>query len=124
MSEHTLPEERAAPRKPDHTEDSGALPEPGSTAAGRKFRDAPRRLRLKRVPPRQKGLPITALVSPAALGVVRFGLRAPDGPKIVDTVKVIDATLKVDTPSGPSWHRYNGDGYGEHADGSPFTPQR
>ena len=22
--------------------------------------------------------------------------------------------------SGPTWHRYNGDGYGEHADGSPF----
>src|SRR5438477_8915499 len=43
MSEHTLPEERAAPRKPDHTEDSGALPERGSTAAGRKFRDAPGR---------------------------------------------------------------------------------
>jgi glucoamylase len=21
---------------------------------------------------------------------------------------------------GPAWHRYNGDGYGEHEDGSPF----
>jgi glucoamylase len=38
----------------------------------------------------------------------------------VNTVKVIDATLKVDTPRGPSWHRYQGDGYGEHADGGPF----
>jgi glucoamylase len=26
----------------------------------------------------------------------------------------------VDTPNGPCWHRYNGDGYGEHADGSPY----
>jgi glucoamylase len=34
--------------------------------------------------------------------------------------KVIDATLKVDTPHGPTWHRYQGDGYGEHADGAPF----
>jgi glucoamylase len=28
--------------------------------------------------------------------------------------------LKVDLPSGPAWHRYSADGYGEHADGSPF----
>ncbi len=28
--------------------------------------------------------------------------------------------LKTDTPSGPVWHRYNGDGYGEHNDGSAF----
>jgi len=51
---------------------------------------------------------------------VRFGLRAPDDPRIVSTVTVIDATLKVDTPHGPAWHRYQGDRYGEHADGGPF----
>ena len=28
--------------------------------------------------------------------------------------------LKVETPFGPSWHRYNEDGYGEHEDGSAF----
>jgi glucoamylase len=33
---------------------------------------------------------------------------------------VIDALLKVETPSGPTWHRYNDDGYGEHEDGAPF----
>jgi glucoamylase len=33
---------------------------------------------------------------------------------------VIDALLKVETPHGPSWHRYDDDGYGEHEDGSPF----
>jgi glucoamylase len=26
----------------------------------------------------------------------------------------------VDLPQGASWYRYNGDGYGEHEDGSPF----
>jgi glucoamylase len=31
-----------------------------------------------------------------------------------------DAILKVDTPNGPVWHRYNDDGYGENADGTPF----
>ncbi len=51
---------------------------------------------------------------------MRFGLRAADDPRIVNTVKVIDALLKVETPYGPAWHRYNDDGYGEHEDGSPF----
>ena len=60
------------------------------------------------------------LVSPDALALVRFGLRAADDPRIRDTAKVIDALLKVETPSGPAWHRYNDDGYGEHEDGSPF----
>ena len=60
------------------------------------------------------------LVSPDALALVRFGLRAADDPRIRDTVKVIDALLKVETPSGLTWHRYNDDGYGEHEDGAPF----
>jgi glucoamylase len=51
---------------------------------------------------------------------VRFGLRAPDDPRIVNTVKVIDALLRAKLPQGPCWYRYNGDGYGEHEDGSPF----
>jgi glucoamylase len=51
---------------------------------------------------------------------VRFGLRAPDDPRILDTIQVIDALLAVDTPAGRLWRRYNGDGYGEHEDGSPF----
>jgi glucoamylase len=60
------------------------------------------------------------LISPDALALVRFGLRAANDPHIVNTVKVIDALLKVKTPSGFTWHRYNDDGYGEHEDGSPF----
>ena len=60
------------------------------------------------------------LVSPDALALVRFGVRAADDPRIRDTAKVIDALLKVETPSGPTWHRYNDDGYGEHEDGAPF----
>ncbi len=60
------------------------------------------------------------LVSPDALALVRFGLRAADDPRILGTVKVIDSLLKVETPTGPSWHRYNDDGYGEHKDGAPF----
>jgi glucoamylase len=47
-------------------------------------------------------------------------LRRADDPRITDTVRVIDALLKLETPNGPCWHRYNEDGYGEHADGAPF----
>jgi glucoamylase len=61
-----------------------------------------------------------AVVSPDALALVRFGLRAPDDPRILSTLAVIDALLKVDLPAGPCWRRYNGDGYGEHEDGRPF----
>jgi glucoamylase len=60
------------------------------------------------------------LVSPDALALVRFGVRAADHPRMRDTVKIIDAMLKVETPSGSTWHRYNDDGYGEHEDGAPF----
>lgn len=60
------------------------------------------------------------IVSPDALALVRFGLRAADDPHILNTLRVIDAMLKVETPFGPSWHRYNDDGYGEQQDGSPF----
>src|SRR3954447_24998316 len=54
------------------------------------------------------------------LQLVRFGLRRADDPLILGSLKLADALLRTDTPSGPVWHRYLGDGYGEHADGSPF----
>ncbi|SDT32007.1 glucan 1,4-alpha-glucosidase [Bradyrhizobium canariense] len=60
------------------------------------------------------------LISPDALALVRFGLRAADDPRILNTVKAIDALLKRDLPAGPYWYRYNDDGYGEHEDGAPF----
>ncbi len=68
----------------------------------------------------QYDVPAVELVSPDALALVRFGLRAPDDPKVQNTVQVIDALLKVELPSGPGWRRYNGDGYGEHDDGQAF----
>ncbi|BAV35013.1 glycosyl hydrolase [Sulfuricaulis limicola] len=66
------------------------------------------------------GLPATEQVGTDFLQLVRFGLRRADDPLILDTLKVVDELLKVDTPGGPAWHRYNGDGYGEHSDGAPF----
>ncbi len=66
------------------------------------------------------GLPAAEQVSTDFLQLVRFGLRRADDPLVKDTLRVVDALLKVDTPNGPAWYRYNGDGYGEHRDGSPF----
>lgn len=65
-------------------------------------------------------LPADDQVGTDFLQLVRLGLRRADDPVIRDSVKVADALLRVDTPNGPAWHRYNGDGYGEHDDGAPF----
>lgn len=54
------------------------------------------------------------------LQLVRYGLRSPDCPWVRDSLKAVDHLLRTDTPSGPVWHRYNQDGYGEHHDGRPF----
>lgn len=63
----------------------------------------------------------SALVSMDFSYLVRLGLRNPRDPRIVDTIKVVDKVLGVATPAGMLYHRYNEDGYGEHADGSPFS---
>lgn len=75
---------------------------------------------IKNRPPDQLSGETARMVSLDALAFVRFGLRAADDPRILGTVAIIDALLKVDTPRGPAWHRYQGDVYGEHADGSPY----
>ena len=75
---------------------------------------------IKNRPPGQNESPAVHLISPDSLALVRFGLRAPDDPRILNTVKIIDAHLKANLPQGPCWYRYTGDGYGEHEDGSPF----
>jgi glucoamylase len=75
---------------------------------------------IKNRAPNESSAQATQVISPDSLALVRFGLRAPDDPKIVNTIKVIDQVLRATLPQGPCWYRYNGDGYGEHEDGSPF----
>jgi glucoamylase len=65
-------------------------------------------------------LPASAQIGVDFLQLVRWGLRRAEDPLVVATVKIADALLKVQTPSGPCWHRYNEDGYGEHDDGSGY----
>jgi glucoamylase len=78
-------------------------------------------LKIKNQPGDKGILPASAVVSPDALALVRYGLRAADDPRIVNTIKVIDATLKTEVATGPVWHRYTMDGYGETKDGGPFA---
>jgi len=77
-------------------------------------------LPIKNRPAGQNWEQASHIVSPDALALVRFGLRAPNDPRILNTIKVVDALLKVRLPQGACWYRYNDDGYGEHADGGPF----
>jgi glucoamylase len=77
-------------------------------------------IQVKNLPPQKAKKRAVDVVSPDALGLVRFGLRAAGDPRILDTVKLVDATLKKDVSNGPVWHRYTDDGYGEHPDGAPF----
>ncbi|CAK9056404.1 4-alpha-D-glucan glucohydrolase) (Glucan 1 [Durusdinium trenchii] len=76
---------------------------------------------IKNRPPELTNMPAASIVSPDALALVRFGLRAADDPRMVNTVKVIDHLLRVELPQGPCWYRYNDDGYGEQEDGGPFN---
>ncbi len=71
---------------------------------------------------RADGLQLAAReqVSTDFLQLVRFGLRRPRDPLIQSTIAVIDRLLKVETPAGAVWRRYNEDGYGEHENGGPY----
>ena len=64
--------------------------------------------------------PARNIVGGDFLQLVRLGVRAADDPLMLDSLAVIDQVLKRDLPQGPSWRRYNQDGYGEKADGSAF----
>jgi glucoamylase len=70
---------------------------------------------------RDPGIPADEQIATDFLQLVRLGLRDAHDPHVLDTLKLVDHQLKVDTPAGPAWHRYTGDGYGEADDGSPFN---
>jgi glucoamylase len=77
-------------------------------------------VKIKNHPGGTESFPASEIVSVDALALVRFGLRAADDPRILNTLKVIDATLRTETATGPVWHRYTHDGYGEKKNGEPF----
>ncbi|MGI8967406.1 MAG: glycoside hydrolase family 15 protein, partial [Limisphaerales bacterium] len=64
--------------------------------------------------------PARNIVGGDFLQLVRLGVRDPNDPLIIDSLAVLDQTLKRDLPQGPCWRRYNFDGYGQKPDGSAF----
>jgi glucoamylase len=68
----------------------------------------------------QTEFPAREIVDAGFLELVRYGIRPGGDPLIEDSLKVIDAVLKVETPFGPCWRRYNHDGYGQKEDGSAY----
>ncbi|HEX8634976.1 MAG TPA: glucan 1,4-alpha-glucosidase [Pyrinomonadaceae bacterium] len=55
------------------------------------------------------------------LELVRLGIRRADDSLIARSLAVVDKVLKVETPNGAAWYRYNHDGYGEMDDGRPWN---
>jgi glucoamylase len=60
------------------------------------------------------------VVDAGFLEFVRLGIRRPDDETISRSVEIIDSTIRVETPNGPSFRRYNHDGYGDSFFGGPW----
>jgi glucoamylase len=64
------------------------------------------------------------IVDNSFLGLVLFGAKKWNDQTVLNSLKVGDETsaypLKVNTASGPVWHRFTFDGYGEQADGGDW----
>lgn len=57
------------------------------------------------------------IVDAGFLELVRLGIKPPDDKIIQNSIKVIDEIIRVKTPNGDGFYRYNNDGYGEMDDG-------
>lgn len=57
------------------------------------------------------------IVDAGFLELVRLGVKPADDPLIEKSLTIVDKLIKVDTPGGPAFYRYNHDGYGEMDDG-------
>jgi glucoamylase len=64
--------------------------------------------------------PAKDVVDAGFLELVRYGIRAAGTALMEDSLRVVDSALRVETPSGPCWRRYNHDGYGQRAGGGPY----
>ena len=65
--------------------------------------------------------PAKEIVDAGFLELVRYGIRDAHDSLIQDSLRVVDAVLKVDTPFGPCWRRYNHDGFGQRDDGASYN---
>ena len=64
-----------------------------------------------------------SVIDAGFLELVRLGLKPFNDKAVTESLPVVDATIETKTASGPGWHRYNDDGYGDGAsDGHPWAP--
>jgi glucan 1,4-alpha-glucosidase len=66
------------------------------------------------------------VVDAGFLDLVRLGVRSADDSVVQNSVAAVDDVIRVETPVGPGFYRYNGDGYGERGGddaGAPWTPE-
>jgi glucoamylase len=61
-----------------------------------------------------------AVVDPSFLDLVRLGVLPAHDRAVVNTLRVVDEQLGVQTARGFFWHRASFDGYGEKVDGSQW----
>ncbi len=54
-----------------------------------------------------------SVIDAGFLELVRLGELSAADPDVQNSLKVVDATVRKQTASGPGWLRYNGDGYGD-----------
>ncbi len=66
-------------------------------------------------------IPAKDVVDAGFLELVRYGIRRPQDPLVRQSLEVVDSVLRINTPAGPGWRRYNHDGYGQQEDGSPYV---
>lgn len=60
------------------------------------------------------------IVDAGFLELVRLGVKRADDPLIRKSITVVDGLIKVATPAGDAWYRYNKDAYGERTDGGAY----
>ena len=60
------------------------------------------------------------IIDAGFLELVRLGIKKPKDELVVESLKLIDQLIKVETPVGEAWYRYNHDAYGETPDGGKY----
>ena len=61
------------------------------------------------------------VVDAGFLELVRLGIKPANDPLVAKSLRVVDRVIRVETPNGPGFYRYNRDGYGEMDDGRPWN---
>lgn len=63
------------------------------------------------------------VVDQGFLELVRLGIRPAADSIVENSLRVVDATIRRETPNGPAFYRYNHDRYGETYFGGPWRGQ-